>query len=298
MGCFSSRVQSYTDPPASDHRFGPFGDSLLEHIVADVKALLAAKNCGPILIRLSWHDAGVFSNGSLKGGCPNAVMRFTDSGEGTFEANKGLPDVAYRQLLKPIADKYAGVISNADLWALAANVAIEFMGGPHVVTRFGRLDAKDSGESVESQVGRLPDGDKGVSHLREVFAPKGFDDRDIVALSGAHTVGGCKQERSGFDGLWTETPFVFDNSYFTDLLEKTYRPETVEATGCPQHRSDKGTIMLISDLALLEDAAFKSVVQEYAADESRFFADFVSAWTRHQENGVGDLLRDELAPPK
>ena len=61
---------------------------------------------------------------------------------------------------------------------------------------------------------------------------------------------------------------------------------------------DKGTIMLISDLALLEDAAFKSVVEEYAADQSRFFADFVSAWTRLQENGVGDLLRDELAPPK
>ena len=291
-------AHAYTVPAAGDISKAGDGKSLLEHIVADVKALLAAKNCGPILIRLSWHDAGVFSNGSLKGGCPNAVMRFTDSGEGTFEANAGLTDVAIG-LLKPIADKYvtAGVISNADLWALAANVAIEFMGGPHVVTRFGRPDAKDSGESVESQVGRLPDGDKGVSHIREVFAPKGFDDRDIVALSGGHTVGGCKQQRSGFDGLWTEAPLVFDNSYFTDLLEKTYRPETVEATGCPQHRSDKGTIMLISDLALLEDAAFKSVVEEYAADQSRFFADFVSAWTRLQENGVGDLLRDELAPP-
>ena len=42
---------------------------------------MKTKDCGPILIRLSWHDAGVFSDGDLKGGCPNAVMRFTDAGD-------------------------------------------------------------------------------------------------------------------------------------------------------------------------------------------------------------------------
>ena len=63
--------------------------------------LVNSKNCGAILIRLSWHDAGVFSAGGLKGGCPNAAMRFTDGGEGAFGANAGLPDVALG-LLKPI----------------------------------------------------------------------------------------------------------------------------------------------------------------------------------------------------
>lgn len=46
-------------------------------------------------------------------------------------------------------------------------------------------------------MGRLPDGDKGVDHLREIFHPKGFTDREIVALSGAHTVGKCHGDRSG-----------------------------------------------------------------------------------------------------
>jgi len=46
-------------------------------------------------------------------------------GEGTFGANAGLPDVAVG-LLKPISEKYVpDTISNADLWALAANVAIK-----------------------------------------------------------------------------------------------------------------------------------------------------------------------------
>ena len=37
--------------------------------------------------------------------------------------------------------------------------------------------------------GRLPDGSKGKDHLREVFHRMGMSDRDIVALSGAHTLG-------------------------------------------------------------------------------------------------------------
>ena len=168
------------------------------------------------------------------------------------------------------------------------------MGGPRIRTRFGRVDATSSAESVPEQEGRLPDGDKGVDHLREIFHPKGFSDREIVALSGAHTVGGCKAERSCFDGEWTEKSRVFDNSYFTDLLTKTYEPETVAATGCPQHRSRAGTIMLVSDLALLEDPAFKAVVEEYAADQSLFFEEYASAWIKLQENGVAEQLRDEL----
>lgn len=133
--------------------------SAYDNLVSDLTALVKEKGCGPILIRLSWHDAGVFSSGT---GCPNAAMRFTDGGEGKFGANAGLPDVAVG-LLAPIAAKYVEeqkAISNADLWALAANVAIEVMGGPKVPTRFGRKDAASSAESVESQAGRLPDGDK------------------------------------------------------------------------------------------------------------------------------------------
>jgi len=260
----------------------------LDDIKNDIKALVTEKNCGPILIRLSWHDAGVYSTGKLTGGCPNAVMRFTDAGEGTFGANAGLPTVAV-SLLQPIADKYVpDKISNADLWVLAANVAIECMGGPSIPTRFGRVDAKTSAESVESQAGRLPDGDKGVDHLREIFHPKGFSDQDIVALSGAHTVGKMHLDRSGFDGPWTEDPLKFDNTYFTELLAKKYEEEKTEK-GCPQLRhKDSGTVMLISDMCLLEEP-MKQYVEEYAKDQDKFFKDFTSAWIKLQENGCTDL---------
>ena len=262
-------------------------------ITKDLETLVKTEKCGPILIRLSWHDAGAFSDGNLKGGCPNAAMRFTDAGEGTFGANAGLPDVALGYL-KPITDKYvsSGEISNADLWSLAANVAIKVMGGPDVPTRFGRVDAKSSAESVESQVGRLPDGDKGVDHLRDIFHPKGFNDREIVALSGAHSVGAAHADRSGFDGKWTANNLEFDNAYFKDLLEKSYSANS--AIAGQFDNKDVGTMMLESDLALLKDPAFKSVVEEYAANQGAFFKDFASAWQKMQELGVAASLRAAL----
>mmetsp|Transcript_19022 Transcript_19022/g.28743 ORF Transcript_19022/g.28743 Transcript_19022/m.28743 type:complete len:310 (+) Transcript_19022:55-984(+) len=291
---FGSKVRFEVKPRRSSTKESmKMADLTLDGLVGDLKDLVKTKECGPILVRLSWHDAGVFKDG--EGGCPNAVMRFTDAGEGTFGANAGLPDVALG-LLEPITKKYAdaGFISNADLWTLAANVAIEEMGGPKIKTRFGRSDAKDSSESVESQVGRLPDGDKGADHLRDIFYPKGFDDKAIVALSGAHTIGSCHKDRSGFDGPWTEAPLKFDNSYFVEMINKKYQAETLD-NGNPQFRdADSNTIMLISDLALLEDEKFKPIAEKYAEDQSVFFDDFVTAWVKLQENGVEGSLRDEL----
>mmetsp|Transcript_49355 Transcript_49355/g.159329 ORF Transcript_49355/g.159329 Transcript_49355/m.159329 type:complete len:414 (+) Transcript_49355:74-1315(+) len=263
-----------------------------DHLVSDLENLVNVKHCGPILIRLSWHDVGVFMQG--KGGCPNAAMRFTDKGEGAWEANAGLPTVAL-SLLAPITQKYCpDLISHADLWALAANVSIRVMGGPDVPTRFGRADATSSADGVVANDGRLPDGDKGSDHLRAIFKPKGFDDRDIVALSGAHTVGKCHLERSGFDGPWTENPLQFDNTYYTEMMAKTFTAETT-SKGCPQHRhTASGTMMLVSDLALLEDDAFKPYVQEFANDQSAFFSAYTKAWIKLQENGCESILRDVL----
>ena len=51
--------------------------------------------------------------------------------------------------------------------------------------------------------------------------------------------------------------------------------------------------MLISDLALLEDPAFKVHVERYAKDQQAYFDDFAAAWVKLQENGCSGL-RDAL----
>jgi cytochrome c peroxidase len=53
--------------------------------------------------------------------------------------------------------------------------------------RAGRSDADDGSKTVPD--GRLPDATQGAAHLRDIFYRMGFNDKDIVALSGAHSMG-------------------------------------------------------------------------------------------------------------
>ncbi|CAJ1338775.1 unnamed protein product [Effrenium voratum] len=140
------------------------------HLVADLEKLISIKGCGPIMIRLSWHDAGVHNGVD---GCPNAAMRLAGGGEHAFGANAGLPQVAI-PLLQAISDKYVPrLISHADLWALAANIAIKVMGGPDIVTHFGRYDVQAFSEGVSSAAGRLPETEtKMPSIFGTSFAPR------------------------------------------------------------------------------------------------------------------------------
>jgi cytochrome c peroxidase len=65
--------------------------------------------------------------------------------------------------------------------------------------------------------GRLPNADSGppgadpsdAAHLRNIFYRMGFNDREIVCLSGAHALGRCHTTASGYDGPWTATPTTF-----------------------------------------------------------------------------------------
>ena len=273
-------------------------------LCADIRELVRTKKCGPLLVRLALNDAATFST-ALGGGGPNAAMRFADGygGEAAFEANAGL-DVPIA-LLAPLKAKYPKV-GHADLWCLAANVAIEAMGGPAIATRFGRVDASSAADGVDAPAGRLQGADDGAEELRELWYAKGFNDREIVALQGANTVGGCLQcgafhspAASEFEGHWTDKPHAFDGAYFADLLERTWVPHASSsgggggggggggAEGGADMFKDAGSsnLALISDLALVEDADLRPWVEAYAADAPKFFSDFCGAWWKLQELG-------------
>ena len=113
----------------------------------------------------------------------------------------------------------------------------------------------------------------------------GFCDREIVALSGAHALGRCHRDRSGFEGPWTFSPTMLDNSYFRLLIEERWTER--QWTGPRQFEdSSKSLMMLPTDIALTQDAAFHSWVQAYAEDEDLFRADFAHAWSKLICNGV------------
>ncbi|OMO73461.1 Heme peroxidase, plant/fungal/bacterial [Corchorus olitorius] len=202
-----------------------------------LRGLIAEKHCAPIVLRLAWHSAGTFDVKTKTGG-PFGTIRHPN--ELAHEANNGL-DIA-----------------------LAGVVAVEITGGPEIPFHPGRPDKIEPPPE-----GRLPEATKGTDHLRDVFGHMGLGDKDIVALSGGHTLGRCHKERSGFEGPWTNNPLIFDNSYFKELLSG----------------EKEGLIQLPTDKALLEDPVFRPLVEKYAADEDAFFADYAESHLKLSELG-------------
>lgn len=239
---------------------------------------------GPLLLRLAWHSAGTFCGQTKTGGSNGATMRFEP--EVSWDANAGLK--LAQQLLEPVKKKFPAV-SYSDLWIYAACVAIEEMGGEKVPFAPGRKD-KSSGSECPAwdgptcKDGRLPGADMGspdktASHLRLIFNRMGFNDQEIVALSGAHGLGACHTDRSGFWGPWTRAPTTVSNEYYRELLENTWTIKTTHKgqpwKGPLQFEDPTGDLMMLpSDIVLTQDKSFRKYVEMYAKDDSLFQKDF------------------------
>ncbi|WOL00878.1 putative L-ascorbate peroxidase 6, chloroplastic [Canna indica] len=250
----------------------------------DIKELLRTTFCHPILVRLGWHDAGTYDKNIgewPKCGGANGSLRFEI--ELKHAANAGLVNAL--KLIQPIKDKYPG-ITYADLFQLASATAIEEAGGPQIPMKYGRIDVVGPEQCPDE--GRLPDAGppSPADHLRNVFYRMGLDDKDIVALSGAHTLGRSRPERSGWgkpetkytkDGpgapggqSWTVQWLKFDNSYFKDIKEQ----------------KDEDLLVLPTDTVLFEDPNFKEYATKYAEDQDAFFKDYAEAHAKLSNLGA------------
>lgn len=235
--------------------------ALENDVRTELNKLFETTPCMPIMVRLAWHDAGTFNVADKTGGANGSIRFMPESGHG---ANNGL-NIA-RDLLEPIKKAYPA-ISYADLYQLASVQAIEYAGGPKIPFRMGRVDASEADTTPD---GRLPDADKKMDHLRDVFYRMGLDDKDITVLSGAHTLGRAHEDRSGFDGPWTKIPVKFDNSYFVEIFKDD---------------PDPTLLRLASDMCLLEQPDTRALCEKYAADQDAFFKDYAESHVKLSELG-------------
>lgn len=114
-------------------------------------------------------------------------------------------------------------------------------------------------------------------HLRAIFGRMGFNDQEIVALSGAHALGRCHPEHSGFDGPWTFSPVTLTNDFYKLLIDEKWHERDWNGPRQFQDDSTKTLMMLPTDMALVDDDGFRPYVQKYAADQDLFFDDFSKA---------------------
>lgn len=206
--------------------------------------------------------------------------------EGGDPANAGLQNA--RLFLEPVKRLHPW-ITYSDLWTLAGVAAIQAMGGPDIDWQSGRTDFVD--DSKLPPRGRLPDAAQGAEHIRHVFYRMGFNDREIVALSGAHNLGRCHTENSGFEGKWVNNPTRFSNQYFRLLLSEKWTEKTVPESGVTQFSSvdpdtEEELMMLPTDMALTTDPEFSKYVRLYAEDKEVFFNDFKAAFAKLLELGI------------
>lgn len=188
------------------------------------------------------------------------------------------------------------------------------MQGPIIPYRPGRADRDMSACTPD---GRLPDAAQGQRHVRDIFYRMGFDDQEIVALIGAHALGRCHTDRSGYDGPWTFSPTVMTNDFYRLLVEEKWQwkkwngPAQVSLSGrflasVPRSILERGLVsgcvltlsvqyedkktktlmMLPADMALIQDKGFRKYVEKYAKDNDAFFKDFSAVIVKLFELGV------------
>lgn len=270
------------------------------------KELIEAKSCAPIIVRTAWHDSGTYdkeraaTNPWPEGGGAIGSIR-VDPWLNADHPNAGLKK-AVTLYLQPIKDKVP-LVSWADLLQLASATAIEVSGGPKIPMKYGRLDGVPSQPPPEPFGlpdprppfhGPLKDHNDPAEHLRYVFYKFGMDDKDIVALSGAHTLGRAFKERSGMvdEGYtngtaytkkgspnleksetaggrsWTKNWLRFDNSYFADMAKE-----------------DPECLAFPTDKVLMTDPGFKPHFDLFARDQKAFFEAYAQSHKKLSELG-------------
>ncbi|KAK7411187.1 hypothetical protein VNO78_02619 [Psophocarpus tetragonolobus] len=227
----------------------------------------------PGLLRLHFHDCFVQ-------GCDGSVLIAGSSAEQNSLANTGLRGFEVIEDAKSqLEAKCPGVVSCADILALAARDAVDLSDGPSWSVPTGRRDGRIS---LSSQASNLPSPLDSISVQRKKFADKGLDDHDLVTLVGAHTIGQtecrffsyrlynftttgnsdptinqdflfqlqalCPNKGNGLRkvSLDTDSPAKFDVSFFKNVRD--------------------GNAVLESDQRLWGDPNTQSVVQSYAGN--------------------------------
>ncbi|XP_062157917.1 peroxidase 7-like [Alnus glutinosa] len=174
----------------------------------------------PSLIRLHFHDCAVR-------GCDASILLNYKGSERTAYVSstlRGFPVID--DIKKALEKRCPRTVSCADILTAAARDATVFAGGPFWQVPFGR---KDGRISIDKEAEVVPQGHENVTTLINYFKAKGLDILDLVALSGAHTIGratcGAFLNRVyNFNGTTKPDPSL--NTSYLKLLKKRCQRST------------------------------------------------------------------------
>ncbi|KAK1603268.1 hypothetical protein QYE76_018124 [Lolium multiflorum] len=269
---------------ASAQLSSTFYDTSCPRALATIKSGVAAAvssnpRMGASLLRLHFHDCFV-------NGCDASVL--LSGNEQNAPANAG--SLFGFGVIDNIKTQLEGIckqtVSCADILTVAARDSVVALGGPSWTVPLGRRDST----SATGNTGDLPGPGSSLAQLQAAFAKKNLNTVDMVALSGAHTIGRaqCQNFRSRIYGgdtninaafatslkancpqsggngnlaaLDATTANAFDNAYYTNLL------------------SQKG--LLHSDQVLFNNGSTDNTVRNFASSAAAFSSAFATAMVK------------------
>ncbi|KAF8693514.1 hypothetical protein HU200_038912 [Digitaria exilis] len=262
-------------------------------------AIATEQRMGASILRLFFHDCFV------QGCDASLLLDDTASFQGEKMATPNNGSVRGFEVIdavKSAVEKVCpGVVSCADILAIAARDSVVIVSSLyrfsllkiHHDVKVGRRDS--TAASFSGANNNIPPPTSGLSNLTSLFAAQGLSQKDMVALSGAHTIGQarCTSFRAhvyndtNIDGAFArtrqsacprtsgsgdnnlapldlQTPTVFENNHYKNLACK------------------KG--LLHSDQELFNGGSTDAQVQSYVSSQSAFFADFVTGMIK-----MGDI---------
>ncbi|CBI25393.3 unnamed protein product, partial [Vitis vinifera] len=140
---------------------------------------------GASLLRLFFHDCFV-------NGCDGSVLLDdTSSFIGEKNAAPNANSVRGFDVVDDIKSKVEtacpGVVSCADVLAIAARDSVVILGGPSWNVKLGRRDARTASQAAANN--SIPPPTSNLNQLISRFQALGLSTRDLVALAGSHTIG-------------------------------------------------------------------------------------------------------------
>ncbi|KAI3505029.1 hypothetical protein L1887_26884 [Cichorium endivia] len=241
------------------------------------------------LLRVHFHDCFVQ-------GCDGSVL-LDGSASGPVDSEKTAPpNLSLRGFdiiedLRSRVNKECGsdAVSCSDITAIVARDAVVLTGGPQYKVPLGRRDGVTFA-TRNATLANLPSPFVPTETLLTNLAIKNFDATDVVALSGAHTIGVAhctsftrrlyptqdttmdKTYASNLKGVCPNantnattnmdlrSPNVFDNKYYVDLMNR------------------QG--LLISDQDLYTDKRTRDIVTSFAVNQTLFFEKFINVMVK------------------
>ncbi|KAK7356845.1 hypothetical protein VNO80_16124 [Phaseolus coccineus] len=271
----------------------PFIEPVVKNTVN--RALMEDPTLAAGLIRMHFHDCFIQ-------GCDGSVLIDSTKDNTAEKDSPGNLSLRGFEVIDAIKEQLEiqcpGVVSCADILAMAARDAVFFAGGPVYDIPKGRKDGRRS--KIEDTI-NLPFPTFNASELIRSFGQRGFSAQEMVALSGAHTLGvaSCgsfKNRLSQVDptldtefaktlgrtcssGDNAKQPFDatsndFDNVYFNALLRRNG--------------------VLTSDQTLYTSPRTRNFVNAYAFNQAMFFFDFQQAMVKMGLLDVKDNYNGEV----